>query len=1337
MGGISAYSRDLRRRRPRQRAAVGIITAALAAAVVGLPTPAVAGGTPEPTGGDAQHVQRLPPDERATLTAKAQAAASGHPVLIDTLTTPYAQTVANPDGTLTETSTAVPTRARTGGTWAPVDATLRARGDGTLAPKAAVNGLILSGGGSGPLATLTSASGKSLAVTMPFALPRPTVSGDTATYANVLPDVDLTVTATELGGIREVLVVKTPAAAVNPALTSLHLGTSGPGLTLGSDAHGALQAVDTATGRPQFTAPAPQMWDSSTAPAAGASTSSTAPAAPAASAKTTKTAKTAKTAFSAAAAQDSPADASTADGPGPGARSATMATAVSSGSVDITPVADILHGSTTHYPVYIDPSYIPWSPGDPAWTWIQSAHTGSSNYGVYGSSHSQQPGVGVCGTYPGGGSCSPVDKERTYYQFNIAALGDNNDVVGSAELHVTQTYSADWSCTNKYGIRLYYSHDTIGSGTDWNSHPSDTSTGLTDQVGGTGSSGCGGDVAFAYNVKSQVEGAANGNWKTITFGLYGDESDANGLKRLSNKASLAVTYDHTPNMPSGMTSSPVPSYSSTGTTQPCEATTNPTDRAFVGAPGLTSGLQLKATVSSPTTPRQPVRGYFNTWDDSVSGIPDTPHGTGYSNGGGYVSSGSQVSFTVPRADFTDGHAYAWDVSASDGLLSSASTTPCHFRVDLTAPTVSTPSAPDYQVGNLNTVFPPAGNGQTANIYAGKGGWVPFTAADPTPSVGVASQLACMRWGFDPTLTTAAWQCGSALPKDFLAAFPQHWGTNILYIQAMDNAGNLSQLATYAFYVPWNPNGPAPVFGDTTGDGSADIVTPGTDGNLYAHTVPGNTQATSPAASLAARVANTPDGDSWAGYQIAHRGSLRGGLNVDDLIVHKSGAAQLYFYYNPGNTGTDGRFDKRAALTKPVCKDDGSGSYCTGYAADWSTTSRIAALGDVSTTALDAGTFRDRTGLLTEEATASGDAALWFYPTVSDGQLGSPVRLAASGWKTLEPIAPGDWNHSGHPGLWARNITTGDITAYTFTTGTTPVPGSTTTPPETVPTVTGIAVGPKLGNLSATDVPVIGSDGDLTGDGIADLWCVTKGGVLNTWIGHTPDGTSGTAVDYFLSPINSGSIAGAPDQWRLNGNGADAAGLNAATAVGTVGWSADHTGATPGAATFTGSGSYLKAAAHAVDTSRSYTVSAWVKLGSLATTQVAVSQGTATHQAFYLGYNNPKKSWQFMTTTTEAATTTYPVAYGGPAPALDTWTHLTGVYDADTEVLSLYVNGALTDTADRNATPTYNASGPLTIGANVTVGSTSPYDQLTGAVSNVRTYPVALTAAQVKAAYTNS
>ncbi|MFD9791417.1 LamG-like jellyroll fold domain-containing protein [Streptomyces sp. NPDC059070] len=1317
MGGINAHARG--RRKAHRRRAAALIATALAATAMGLPRPALADDTPDLAQGDALHQAQLPPEEKAATQATTQAKASGKPVLVDALTTPYAQTVANPDGTLTQTTTPSPARAKVNGAWADADSTLQAGNGGALSPKAAVNRLTLSGGGSGPLATLTSPGGKSLAVTMPFALPQPTVSGDTATYANVLADVDLNVTATDLGGIREVLVVKTADAAKNPALATLHLGTTGDGLTMKADASGALQAVDTSTGTPQFAAPAPQMWDSSTTPTASSALRT--PQHHAAPARLTTN--------SLATRQGSP---STIDGPGTGAQTAAMPTAVGHGSVDITPVADILRGSHTHYPVFIDPAYLPWSPGDPTWTWIQSAHSGTSNFGVYGSSHSSQPGLGVCGTsYPGGGGCSEQDKERTYYQFNTNVLATHHDVLGSAVLTVNQTYSADWDCNSTYGARLTYSHDAIGPGTNWSNPPTDTGTGLTDRVGGTGSSGCMGNVPFSYDVKNVVQYGADHGWPSVTFGLYGDENDVNGFKRLSNKATLAITYDQVPNVPTGLTSSPVPGLASAGTSQPCEAQAGPTDRAFVGAPGLAQGLQLKATVSSPTAPAQPVRGYFALWDDSVSGLPNTAHGTGYSNGGGYTSSGSQVSFTVPQADLTDGHAYAWAASTSDGILASSASSVCHFRVDLAPPTVTTPTAAD-QVADPSTTFPPAGNGQTTTLHIGQSGKVPFTATDPVPATNAASGLACLRWGFDPAMADATWQCGSKLPTGTLPVTPGHWGTNLLYIQAQDNAGNYSQIASYAFYIPWNPNGPAPVFGDTTGDGAPDIVTPHSDGNLYAHTVPGNTQATSPAASLAALAGNSPSGDSWKNYTVSHRGSLRGGTSIDGLFAHQASSPRLYYYSNPGVTGANGRFDKYNTLTKPPCTDDGSSTYCTGYATDWSTTTQIAALGDPSTTALTTGTFQNRTGLLTEEANPSGDAALWFYPAVSDTRLGSPVRLAATGWKNWDLLTPGDWNHTGHPGLWARNRTTGNINAYALTPGTTPTPDGT----QTVPTLTAVSTGTTIGNLSATDYPVIGSDGDLTGDSVPDLWAVTSSGQLNAWPGHTSDGTANTPLATFDRPLGAGTTLIAADKWSLAGNLTDSDTTNPATASGTTAWAPNHTGINPGATTFDGSTAYLRTSGPALDTTQSYTVSAWVKLDSLATTQTAVSQGTVNHQAFYLGYDSTLKTWAFMTTTSDAVTTTYKKAGGGTATP-GTWTQLTAVYDSVSNIMSLYVNGALTQTAVANATPVYTPTAPLTIGACATAGSDALYNQFSGAVSDVRTYPAALTAGQIQDLYTHS
>src|SRR5207249_8995977 len=66
----------------------------------------------------------------------------------------------------------------------------------------------------------------------------------------------------------------------------------------------------------------------------------------------------------------------------------------------------------------------------------------------------------------------------------------------------------------------------------------------------------------------------------------------------------------------------------------------------------------------------------------------------------------------------------------------------------------------------------------------------------------------------------------------------------------------------------------------------------------------------------------------------------------------------------------------------------------------------------------------------------------------------------------------------------------------------------------------------------------------------------------------------------------------------------------------------------------------------LDTTRSYTVSAWVKLDSTAATVTAVSQSTLNHQAFYLGYQKPTNSWYFSTVTTDNADgASFPAAIG--------------------------------------------------------------------------------------------
>ncbi|MCZ4122652.1 LamG-like jellyroll fold domain-containing protein [Streptomyces sp. H39-S7] len=1274
-------------------------------------TPAHADGSSDPA--EAQHAATVPPDEAAADAARTKAASTGQPVIVDSMTTEFEQTVVNPDGTFTTTTSGQPVRAKVAGGWVPVDMGLRSNADGTITPKAAIHPVVLSDGGTGPLATLTNAAGKTLSLSVPFTLPAPILAGDTASYADVLPDVDLQVTVTAQGGLRHVFVVKSAAAAANPALKNLKLGTSGTGLTITANAAGNLQATETGTGQIAFTAPTPTMWDST--PATN----------PAASPLAGRAAKTA-TAQETSAAPD-PASTSSASGPGPGAQTAVMPTTAGAGSVTITPVQDVLTGASTHYPVYIDPAWLPFDRTNLDWTWIQQGYPTADNWRGNSSTGETHPGVGMQDYQ------TKTGIERAYYQFNNTAplLGN---VIHAASLNLAEYESSSFSCTTTYPVYVYLSTQ-ISEGTNWNNHQDDTSLGQSRLVGGAGHSGCSATVPFAFDVTSTVQQAANTGWQHITFGLHGNESNTTAFKRLTTNPVLTIQYDRHPLPPTGLKTDPIPRYATNGTTQPCVDVAEPTNQAFVGNPG-TGGIHLSANVASEVN--QPVRGYFSLWDDTAPGDKLTPHGQGYT---GYVPTGNTVTYTVPTADFTDGHAYGWNVINSDGILSSAAVGACRFRVDLSPPTITTPTSAD-QVGNPSSTFPPSGNGQTTTLHPGDGGWIPFTAADHTPTEGAASGLACMRWSFDPTLSDAAWQCGSALPSGQVGAFPTHWGTNIYYLQAEDNAGNFSQITSYAFYVPWNPHGPAPVFGDTTGDGSADIVTVGADGNLYNHTVPGNTQTTSPATTLAAKAANIPWVNSapdgvWKDYQLTHRGSLRGGMNVDDLIAHKSNSPDLYLYYNPGNTNADGRLDLHQTLKKPECVDDGSGTYCTGYNnSDWSTTLQIAALGDVSTSNLDPSKhFLNRAGLLTEETNPAGDAALWFYPTVSNVTLGTPVRLSATGWKGWELISPGDWSAQGHPGVWARNTRSGDVNGYTFTTALfQPLDPFGFPTGDPVPTLTTISSGTKIGNLSASTDPVIGSDGDLTGDGVPDLWSVTSTGEIDARPGITAGGPS-TPVMAFHARIVVGTNGGTANQWPLAGTGADASGLNAAATTGGVTWTANHKGTTTGSATFDGTAA-LVTGSSALDTTQNYTVSTWAKIDTLSGDQFLVSQGGTTRQAFDLGYRPDTKTWTFTTTTGDTMTNTAPAA-NAPAGAATTgvWTHLTGVYDATSHTQTLYINGKYAG-ATTNTTP-WRAPGHLSIGAIQLTSGSALYNPTHGSTSDVRTTPAALTAEQVLSLYQTS
>ncbi|KQV05634.1 hypothetical protein ASE03_07545 [Kitasatospora sp. Root187] len=1233
---------------------------------------------------------------------------------VDSLTTEFSETVATPEGHLALTSHPDQQRVRRDGSWVVLNADLAANADGSFSPKAAAGSLVLSKGGVGPLATMTSADGKKLALDAPFGLPAPTVSGDSLLYPSVAPDIDLKVTATKLGGLTTVLVVKTQAAAANPVLKTLHFDTVADGVTVNSDEAGNITAT-AADGKPRWIAPTPQMWDSSTGAAAAPRAKALAQASPGTSN-----------------ASDKASGISTTAGPGAASKVARMPARTNGKGIDLTPSQDLLaHGTA---PYFIDPAWVPWSTSANGWTWIQSAYPGTSNWNRTGGNDSDHPGVGICAYYPNGGSCSPSDTYRTFYQFNTSPL--RGAVFHYATMNMQEYVSADWSCTNNYPLDLYVT-SAISSGTTWSNQPWQVGSSLGRQwVGGSGHTNCYNNVPFSYNITGTLQ-SYGADHDTLTFGLYGDESNQYAFKRFIYQPSLYVEYDRAPNTPTNPAVSPAPKFVSPSQTYQACDNSGAGSWGWLGAGSDQSGaVTLNANVSSPTQGQ--LYSWSHIWDYSLSGSPDVD--SGYSP---LVGNGSNAPFTVKAGAIKDGHAYGFSIMASDQLPGtpwSGATSTCHFRVDTTPPVMTFPDT----VSDPTKQFPPSGNGQTPQIYAGQTGAVPITAADPNPSGLNTSGLACLRWSWDPQLAGAAWQCGAAMPTggQIPGITPGHWGTNILYTQAEDNAGNLSPIAPYAFYVPWNPNGPAPVFGDVTGDSVPDILAADSGGNLRAYTVPGNPMAKAPATVLAATQANTPASpvsDSWANYQLTHRGSLSGGKNVDDLIVHKPGAASLYFYKNPGNTYVPGTFDSHSLLEKPAC--DPALADCTGYAADWSTTLQIAASGDPLTTDLDTSKhFQNRTGLFTVETAPDGNGALWYYPEISDAVFGAPIKLTTTGWKNWELISAGDWAGQGHPGLWARNSLSGDLRGYTFTTGLVTENDVFGSPLGTFPAITKLVTNNLIGTgISSTTWPRVGSEGDLTGSGHPTLWGITADNRVQIWTG-TP--TTSTVTPGVYVGANAGTVlstALGADQWPLSGAGTnngiatDSSGLNRATINGSVTFAADHKGTANGATVLNGS-SYLKTATPSVDTRLAYSVSVWAKISNLDNYQTFVTQNGSARGAYYLQYSKAFNAWAFVAPSNDnISPAAYYAAFASAPPQTGQWTHLTATYDPATKTMTLYVNGKFA-AAGYNPNPTpWNATGAMTIGAAATTGY--PVDnQATGAVSDVRTYPYALTPDQVTAIF---
>ncbi|WP_456064338.1 LamG-like jellyroll fold domain-containing protein [Catelliglobosispora koreensis] len=114
-----------------------------------------------------------------------------------------------------------------------------------------------------------------------------------------------------------------------------------------------------------------------------------------------------------------------------------------------------------------------------------------------------------------------------------------------------------------------------------------------------------------------------------------------------------------------------------------------------------------------------------------------------------------------------------------------------------------------------------------------------------------------------------------------------------------------------------------------------------------------------------------------------------------------------------------------------------------------------------------------------------------------------------------------------------------------------------------------------------------------------------------------------------------------------------------------------------------------------DTTKNFSVAAWVKLGDLSTSRTIVSQSGSSGEFFALEYSS-SGVWRFRSTTADTAGAAANPNADSTSPArLNTWTHLAVSYDEAINAFDLYVNG--TREARVSGITLWDANGPTRVG----------------------------------------
>jgi Concanavalin A-like lectin/glucanases superfamily len=1214
--------------------------------------------------------------------ASAQAARTGRAVQVTGSTTPTSTLTANPNGTFTLTESTAPVRTKVGGTWRNLDASLVRNSDGTWSPAVSSHPLTLSGGGTGPLATMTYGT-YSLALTAPMRLPAPVIAGDTATYTGVLPGVDLIVTAQPSGGFSEVLRIATATAAANPALQALTFTTRTRGLTLKSAGNGVISAL-TKAGQVIFAAPAPQMWDSANTPGPSAvSGSAVAPGG--------------KAAVRAAV--------STAAGPGAGAHTARLGVSLAGGRITLSPDRQLLTGPGAVYPEYLDPTWDSAGSSASSWAYVSEEFPGQE---YYDTDMTLQVGQ------------DPDDTSATSYSFYTLPLPSQVDgaVIDTAYAYFPEVW-AD-SCTAS-PVQLWLT-GTISGSTTWDSQPAwDSELGSDDVAYGwspdgyaggpppSGDAGCG-DNDVAYTITSTVKTAAADSWPTVTVGLRAsDTSDSTGWKQFadpdsspSGNATLSITYANSPATPV-LTTSPAAS---------CAAGTSVLGNGNVSLDAAVSDKNGTATGSLTVAYTAYADG--NTADTFDTSLPASVS----------AASGTSAALILPAADLDnavnnygsdDQVSITWTATVSDGLsgVPSSATASCTFIFSTAVP-------------GMPQIFDSAGNPGCHTLSYTAGTPASFTL-EPNGTSSAATEPTAYIYQLNGGNSVTVPASSSSPYSAAISVTPAGF-TNILTVEATAAGGNIGQPASCVI----NAAAPGPaVDQDLTGDGVPDLLTvgsgtTGTAAGLWLADGQGNsnsqfdgtvdTTATDiaplgpqdTATSATSAASGTPGAPAnWNGWKAITGEFTDSGFN--DVEAYQPTTGDVYVLAGNGN----GTIDTSQGLNLTGAFDDinyvGSGEpiypkqlvNAYNVSGDNEPYPDQIGLFDDPTAGAYLAYFENDDSDVSFDAANCNDLPYELTNTTPDGSMDW------TDWTiTISNNTPGA---SSGTDMWLWDQTTGALWLWELTglsgqsagesnfnlsTGT-----STCTPNPTATlngTLTEISADwnqdTTLNTLQATEL-----------NGEPGLITVTSTGQVQSW--YLDNGTTLTQANstqqlltaahaYLLNEQSSGAVATAADQPGAGDTEQDLTGVGGAT------WNSGDPVFSPDVA-LNGTSAYLTTddQAGVLAPASSFTVSAWVNPSALGGT---VFSQDGTDDSSVEVSSTASGQWSVSMNTGGTTTGTYATASGGTAHA-GVWANLTLTYDAvgGADILELYANGV--EVAYLRDTTPPTTTGDFVLGASESAG----------------------------------